>query len=87
MEVHGVDEETGEATGLAIPEGMSVTFFALPGERPVLSFQKSLEIGGTHGYIRFEGVTIVDDGCQYLVNESNGAAIGEASYVCRLRML
>lgn len=77
MEVHGVDEETGEATGLAIPEGMSVTFFALPGERPALSFQKSLEIGGTHGYIRFEGVTIVDDGCQYLVNESNGAAIGD----------
>ena len=77
IDVHGVDEETGEAAGLAIPEGMSVTFFALPGERPTLNFPKSLEIGGTHGYIRFEGLTIVDDGCQYLINESKGAAIGD----------
>lgn len=77
IDVHGVDEETGEAAGLAIPEGLSVTFFALPGERPTLNFPKSLEIGGTHGYIRFDGLTIVDGGCQYLINESKGATIGD----------
>lgn len=77
IDVHGVDEETGEAAGLAIPEGLSVTFFALPGERPTLNFPKSLEIGGTHGYIRFDGLTIVDDGCQYFINEGNGATIGD----------
>lgn len=77
IDVHGVDEETGEAAGLAIPEGLSVTFFALPGERPTLNFPKSLEIGGTHGYIRFDGLTIVDGGCQYFINEGNGATIGD----------
>lgn len=77
IDVHGVDEETGEAAGLAIPEGMSVTFFALPGERPTLNFPKSLEIGGTHGYIRFDGLTIVDSGCQYFVNESAATEVNE----------
>ena len=77
IDVHGVDEETGEAAGLAIPEGLSVTFFALPGERPTLNLPKSLEIGGTHGYIRFDGLTIVDGGCQYFINEGNGATIGD----------
>ena len=76
ISMHGVDDE-GEETGLAIPEGMSVTFFALPGERPVLNFPKSLVIGGTHAYIRFEGVTIVDDGCQYLVNASDAPNVNE----------
>lgn len=76
IDVYGVDE-SGEQASLALPEGLSVTFFALPGERPTLNFPKSLKIGGTHGYIRMEGMTIVDDGCQYLINEGDGAAIGD----------
>lgn len=76
IDVYGVDE-SGEQTTLAIPEGMSITFFALPGERPTINFPKSLEIGGTHRYIRFEGLTIADNGCQYLINEGNGTSIGD----------
>ena len=78
LEVYGVNE-SGESTTLVLPDGLSVTFYALPGERPVLSFPKSLDIEGTHAYIRFEGVTIADDGCQYLVNQSTAATVSEFS--------
>lgn len=75
--LYGIDPQTNEATSLSIPEGMSVTFFALPGEQPALSFPKSLEIGGTHDYIRFDGLNIVDDGCQYLINQSKATNVNE----------
>lgn len=76
LEVYGTDE-SGEDAALVLPDGLSVTFYALPGERPVLSFPESLDIEGTHAYIRFEGVAIADDGCQYLVNQSTAATVGE----------
>ena len=75
ISMYGLDEN-GETTTLSIPDGMSITFFGLAGaSQPVLKFPKSLEIGGTHAYIRFENVQIVDDGCQYLVNQSKATTV------------
>lgn len=73
--------EDGNDSSLALPEGVSVTFFGLSGgEAPVMNFTKSLDLAGTHAYIRFENVTFADAGCQYLVNQSNEATVGELSF-------
>ena len=81
VNVNGVSAETGETTTLKLPEGVSVTFFGMSGgERPVLSFPKSLDIAGGRSYIRFENVAIVDGGCQYLINQSADGNVGELSF-------
>lgn len=81
VDMNGVDVETGEVTTLAIPDGASVTFFGLAGaEKPVLNFPKTLEIGGAHGYIRFENVIIKDDGASYLINQSDAMQVEEISF-------
>ncbi len=81
LDFHGTDEETGDPTNVNIPDGMSVTFFGLAGgETPVLNMQKSLGIGGTHTYIRFQNVNFVDGGCQYFINQSAAATIGELTF-------
>jgi len=80
VDMNGVSE-TGEITTLTIPEAASITFFGLAGaEKPVLNFPKTLEIGGTHGYIRFENVVIKDDGATYLINQSNAMQVEELSF-------
>lgn len=84
--MHGTDEDTGDATSIKIPEGMSVTFFGLAGgETPVFNMEKSFDIGGTHAYIRFNNVNFTDAGCQYLINQSAAATVGELTFEgCRL---
>lgn len=77
----GVDPETGENAAVTLAEGFSVTFFGLSGgEKPVLNFVKSLDISGSHAYIRFENVAIADGGCQYLINQANDSNLGELSF-------
>lgn len=81
LDMHGVSSETGEKTTLTIPDGASITFFGLAGaEKPVLNFPKTLEIGGTHGYVRFENVVIKDDGASYLINQSDAMQVEEISF-------
>lgn len=72
--------DKGEDASLAVPDGISVTFFGLAGEVPTLSFPKSLEVGGEHAYIRFENLILKDDGCQYIFNQSKACNIGEISF-------
>ena len=80
VDMNGVSE-IGEITTLTVPEGASITFFGLAGaEKPVLNFPKTLEIGGTHGYIRFENVIIKDGGAGYLINQSNAMQVEELSF-------
>lgn len=77
VDVYGIDSETGDQTSVVIPDGMSVTFFGLAGgDSPVMNFVKSIDIGGTHSYIRFENVQLVDGGCQYFINQSDATTIG-----------
>lgn len=81
LDLHGTSETDGTSTSVKIPEGMSVTFFGLSGgDAPELKVSKSIDIRGSHAYIRFENVTITDDGCQYLINQSEGCTIGELSF-------
>ncbi len=60
----------------AIPDGMSINFFGLAGgEAPTLSIKKALEIGGTHTFITFQNLKIVDGGAGYLINQKNACTV------------
>lgn len=68
-----------EDEGLNIPDGCSVTFFGLAGEKPKLNLYKNLEFDGTHGYIRFNNIDLVNDGSGYFVNQGSACEVGELS--------
>lgn len=73
--------DEGTDANLFLPDGLSITFFGLSGGKtPVMNMLKSLDIAGSHSYIRFENVAITDGGCQYLINQSSNATIGEMSF-------
>ena len=80
IDIHGTSE-AGDATSVKIPDGMSVTFFGLSGgETPVINLSKSVDIRGSHAFVRFENVNIKDSGCQYFINQSEGCTLGELSF-------
>ena len=65
---------------VVIPDGMSVTFFGLAGgEAPTLKFTKALGIDGSHSFIKFQNVNLVDGGAGYFINQKNACTIGELS--------
>lgn len=74
------DSSTGDETNFEIPDGISVTFFGLAGDKASLSLTKTLEVGGTHNYIRFENVDLVDNGSQYIINQSAACNITEITF-------
>ena len=77
IDVYGLSE-AGEKTGVSLPEGFSLSIKG-EGEKPTLNFPKSFNLEGTHDYIRFENVKIADGGCQYFINQSKPATVGELS--------
>lgn len=73
-------EDGGDAS-LALPEGISFTFFGLSGgESPVLNWKKSLDVGGGRQYIKFENIAFIDGGCQYFINQASDATMEELSF-------
>lgn len=75
IEFNDTDSSTGDASSLTIPNGMSVTFFGMPGEKPTLSMKKSLNIDGSHAFIAFNNVKVVDNGAGYFVNQADECSI------------
>lgn len=63
---------------LVIPDGMSVTFFGLPGEQKAVIKLGLLDLAGTHAYVNFENVELT--GKQYLVNQSTECAVEEMKF-------
>lgn len=43
---------------LTIPDGLSVTFFGMPGDNQAIVGVKNFEIGGTHAFVNFENVEL-----------------------------
>lgn len=72
--------ESGEAASLKIPEGMSVTFFGAAGERPVITLSKSINLAGSHSFVRFQDLAIVEGGCQYIFNQADACSVEELSF-------
>ncbi len=80
IDIAGINSE-GAATSVQIPDGMSITFFGLAGgEAPLLKVSKSVDIRGTHAYVRFNNVAITDGGCQYFINQAEACTLGELSF-------
>lgn len=77
IDVYGLSN-TGEKTGVKLPKDFCLTIKG-EGEKPTLNFPKSFNIAGEHDYIRFENLKIADGGCQYFINQSDSATIGELS--------
>lgn len=65
-------------SNLKIPDGMSITFFGMAGgDAPTIKFQKNIDLEGSHSYIAFEHVNVVNDGAGYFVNQSKACNVGE----------
>lgn len=81
LDVYGIDEETGDKTDLKIPNGMSITFFGLAGgEVPTLQMGKCIDVSGSHAYVRFNNLNVVENGSSYFINQSKSCAVGEISF-------
>lgn len=66
---------------ITIPEGVSVTLYGLPGGLPrCIKLTKNMEVGGNHGWIRFENLQINDDGAKYIFNQKTECNIDEVSF-------
>lgn len=72
-----------------IPDGLSVTFFGLPGETKAVIAVNLFDIAGTHGLIAFENVTLTgygkaadgsDKQASYAINQSNETTVGTLSF-------
>lgn len=73
--------ESGEISGVRIPEGMSVTFFGMPGDTPTLIVPKSMNIDGSHNFINFENLKITEkSGANYLINQGKACNIDGISF-------
>lgn len=73
--------ETNEVAGVKIPEGMSVTFFGMPGETPTLVVPKSMNIDGSHNFINFENLKITErSGANYLINQGKACNINNITF-------
>lgn len=71
---HGLSE-SGEKSNIKLPDGMSITFFGLAGNAPTIKMQKNLDIAGSHAYVKFQHVNIVDNGAGYFINQSSSATV------------
>ena len=57
---------------------MSVTFFGLAGgDAPTINFVKNIDLEGSHTFVAFENVKVVDSGAQYFLNQGNACTVGE----------
>ena len=80
VEFHGTSDTDGGNTNINLPDGMSITFFGLAGgDAPTIKMQKNLDIAGSHAYVKFQNVKLVDDGAKYFINQSKSCTINEFS--------
>lgn len=82
IEVIG-DDTQSDPGALTVPDGMSVNFFGRGGgETPVLRLLKSIDIAGSHNFITFQHLKIVDDGsgANYLINQSKACTVDKIEF-------
>ena len=65
---------------LTIPDGLSVTFFGMPGDNQAIVGVKNFEIGGTHAFVNFENVELTGEYGDYLVNQSDESTVGALKF-------
>ena len=78
VSLYGTAESDGGKTNVTIPEGMSVTFFGLAGgDAPTINLDKNFDISGSHAYIKFQNVKLVENGAGYFINQSKACTVSE----------
>lgn len=65
---------------IVIPDGMSVTFFGLPGASQAIISVKNIDYAGTHEFIHFENVELNGEHGDYVFNQSVSAHVGEIKF-------
>lgn len=83
------DAQYNNAGKLALPDGMSLTFFGLPGDKkPVIAIQQ-FDLASSHGFIKFENVELSayctnEDGSttqnSYVFNQSTATNVGSIEF-------
>lgn len=63
-----------------IPDGMSVTFFGLPGASQTIISVKNFDYAGNHEFIHFENVELNGEHGDYAFNQSEAANVGEIKF-------
>lgn len=70
------DDSQDDPGSLIIPDGVSVNFFGRGGgEVPVLNILKSIDLAGSHNYVTFEHLKLVDKGSNYMINQSKACTV------------
>lgn len=77
-----IGDDTAAAPGtLKISDGVSVNFFGRGGgETPTLKLLKNFDIAGSHNFITFEHLNIVDGGAGYCINQSTACSVSEVKF-------
>lgn len=80
VEIIGDDTQTDPGS-LVIPDGVSINFFGRGGgEVPVLSILKSIDLAGSHNFVNFEHLKFVDNGANYLMNQSKACTVDQIQF-------
>ena len=76
--LYGINDSDGGKTNVTIPDGMSVTFFGLAGgDAPTINLDKNFDIAGSHAFIKFQNVKLVENGAGYFINQSKACTVNE----------
>ena len=76
-EVELYTEGSSSKSNTTIPDGMSIAFFGKAGgEAPTIKFTKNIDLEGSHAFVTFQNVKVVDNGAGYFVNQSKNSTIG-----------
>lgn len=74
--------DTGSSSNVTLPDGMSITFFGRAGgDAPTIKFQNLFNLAGSHAYVTFQNVKLVDDGAGYLVNQGDACTVSEFNII------
>ena len=75
------DDTAADPGTLKISDGVSVNFFGRGGgETPTLKLLKNFDIAGSHNFITFEHLNIVDGGAGYCINQSTACSVNEVKF-------
>jgi hypothetical protein len=75
LSVHGIGED-GTPSNLTIPDGMSIAFYGESSAvTPELDLDKNFDIAGSHAFVTFYNLNIVDNGAKYFINQSASATV------------
>ena len=75
------DDAISISSNINIPDGVSVALIGLPGGMPrQINFQKPINIGGTHAFLRFENLHLANNGSGYVINQKGACVLNELSF-------